>query len=100
MFAGLNDLLAACSEEGDRRAGWNFVRALTATLGRPVTESDGIDAEPLQIGEERIGLALPAALREAYLLFGRRQDLTATQDRLIWPQNLRGSTPPMSWSSG
>jgi hypothetical protein len=34
------------------------------------------------------GASLPAALREAYLLFGRRPDLTAVQDRLLSPRDL------------
>ncbi|MGC4746131.1 hypothetical protein ACLQ28_10770 [Micromonospora sp. DT201] len=57
-------------------------------FGRPVVEGDGVDPALVQVGEDRIGFALPAALREAYLLFGRRRDLTATQDNLVWPQSL------------
>ncbi|WFE94876.1 hypothetical protein [Micromonospora sp. WMMD987] len=83
MLEGLDELTA-----GDRHRGWEFVRALTAAFGRPVVEGDGVDPALLAVGEERIGFALPAALHEAYLLFGGRRDLTASQDTLVEPQNL------------
>ncbi|MEV4497906.1 hypothetical protein AB0J84_19715 [Micromonospora arborensis] len=83
MLEGLDELAA-----GNRHRGWDFVRALTAAFGRPVVEGDGVDPALVQVGEDRIGFALPAALREAYLLFGRRRDLTAAQDNLVWPQSL------------
>ncbi|GGN36453.1 hypothetical protein FHR83_006375 [Actinoplanes campanulatus] len=83
MLEGLDELAA-----GDRRRGWEFLRTLTAAFGRPVVESDGVDPALVQVGEDRIGFALPAALREAYLLFGRRRDLTAAQDSLVSPQSL------------
>lgn len=35
----------------------------------------GAAAADLDAAEQRLGLPLPAALREAYLLFGRRDDL-------------------------
>jgi hypothetical protein len=83
MLEGLDELCA-----GDRHRGWEFVRELTAAFGRPVVDGDGVDADLIQLGEDRLGFALPAALREAYLLFGRRRDLTAAQDSLVWPQSL------------
>lgn len=89
MLSGLDALHALCGKGGDRRRGWEFVRALTAALGRPVIEGDGVDAGRLQAAEDRIGITFPAALREAYLLFGLRRDLTATQDRLVLPEQLR-----------
>jgi len=88
MFEGFDELRALC-DQGDRHRGWEFVRVLAAAFGRPVVEGDGIDADLLQVGEDAIGARLPAALREAYLLFGRRRDLTAAQDSLVWPQNVR-----------
>ncbi|MBM0276240.1 hypothetical protein [Micromonospora tarensis] len=83
MLEGLDGLAA-----GDRYQGWNFVRALTAAFGRPVVDGDGVDQTLLQVSENRIGFALPAALREAYLLFGGRRDLTAAQDNLVSPRSL------------
>lgn len=38
--------------------------------------------------DERLGVRLPAALREAYRLFGRRQDLTSNHDVLLSPAEL------------
>lgn len=64
---------------GDRRRGWDFVRALTAAFGRPVVASDGVDPALVQVGEDRIGFALPAALREAHLLFDAGQFGMATE---------------------
>lgn len=89
MFEGLDALRTACGERGDHRRGWEFVRAVAAAFGRPVIEGDGVDAGRLQAAEDRVGILLPAALREAYLLFGRRRDLTAAQDRLVSPEQLR-----------
>ncbi len=83
MLEGLDELAA-----GDRHRGWEFVRALTAAFGRPVVEGDGVDPALVRVGEEQIGFALPAALREAYLLFGGRRDLTAGQDSLVPSQSL------------
>ena len=82
MFDGVDELRGWCGDGGDLRRGWEFVRALAAAFGRPVIEGGGIEADLLQVGEDRIGIRLPAALREAYLLFGRRRDLTAAQDSL------------------
>jgi hypothetical protein len=83
VLEGLDELAA-----GNRHRGWEFVRALTAAFGRPVVDGDGVDAALVQVSEDRIGFALPAVLREAYLLFGRRRDLTAAQDILVSPQSL------------
>ena len=49
---------------------------------------DGFSRDSWLAAEQRIGAELPAALREAYLLFGRRSDLTARQDRLVPPHEL------------
>ncbi|MCX4785017.1 SMI1/KNR4 family protein [Streptomyces sp. NBC_01221] len=40
------------------------------------------------MAQARLGLPLPAALREAYQLLGRRTDLTDNQDTLLAPQDL------------
>ena len=46
---------------------------------------DGVSRDAWRAAEDRAGVELPAALREAYLLFGRRPDLTCRQDRLVPP---------------
>jgi hypothetical protein len=76
-------------QPGNRRQTWRFVRALAAELGRPLTDSDGYGVSELRAVEERSGVATPSALAEAYLAFGRRTDLTATQDKLVPPHLLR-----------
>lgn len=50
---------------------------------KPLTRGEGLTDGTLWGAEQRIGVELPAALREAYLLFGLRADLTAEQDRLV-----------------
>ena len=88
MFEGFEALGVLCSEDGDRDRAWDFVRAFAAAYSRPVVEGDGVDASRLHVVEERLGAPIPGALREAYLLFGRRLDLTAAQDRLVVPERL------------
>jgi hypothetical protein len=50
---------------------------------------DGCPADALDAAERRLGLRLPVALREAYALLGRREDLTSRQDRLYAPDELK-----------
>jgi hypothetical protein len=72
----------------DRAAAWTFIRDFAAEWVSPLTADDGCDATELDAAETRLGVRLPAALREAYRLFGRREDLTANQDRLVPPDKL------------
>ncbi|WP_418960721.1 SMI1/KNR4 family protein [Streptomyces tritici] len=63
---------------------WEFVRWFAdAWLGRPVEPEDGCTAAELAAVEADLGFELPAALREGYALFGRRDDLTRQQDALV-----------------
>ena len=73
---------------GDRRQAWEFIRRFAATWATPLVPGDGVSRDAWRAAEDRIGAELPAALREAYLLFGRRPDLTARQDRLVSPHQL------------
>ena len=68
---------------GDRRQAWEFVRRFAAEWTAPLAHGDGVSRDTWRAAEQRIGAELPAALREAYMLFGRRPDLTARQDRLV-----------------
>jgi hypothetical protein len=72
----------------DRAAAWTFILDFAATWVTPLTAADGFDAAELDAAEARLGVRLPAALREAYRLFGRREDLTCNQDRLLPPDEL------------
>ncbi|MGW1280246.1 SMI1/KNR4 family protein [Streptomyces tsukubensis] len=77
MVTGIRDAVA------DRAAAWDFIRAFAAEWSAaPLTERDGWGAGEIAAAEERLGLPLPAALKEAYALLGRRPDLTDNHDAL------------------
>jgi hypothetical protein len=67
----------------DRRGAWEFVRGFAAAWSAPIRDGDGYDGSELAATEERLGFRLPAALREAYALFGLRKDLNGTMHRLL-----------------
>ncbi|MCX4765607.1 SMI1/KNR4 family protein [Streptomyces sp. NBC_01275] len=71
-----------------RAEAWEFVRGFAAYWGWPLEPGDGWDDVRLGEVEGRLGVRLPAALREAYGLFGRRGDLTCNQDELLAPEAL------------
>jgi hypothetical protein len=73
---------------GDRQATWRFIRHFADSWLTPLAEGDGCGGSELDAAEDRLGLRLPAALREAYGLFGRRPDLTSNQDTLLAPDAL------------
>ncbi|WP_326601239.1 SMI1/KNR4 family protein [Streptomyces sp. NBC_01799] len=53
-----------------------------------MTGDDGVSEDKLKQIEGQLGLSLPAALREAYLLFGRRPELFEHQDPMLPPSDL------------
>ncbi len=59
-----------------------------AWTGRSLRPEDGCAADELAAAEADLGFELPAALREGYALFGRRDDLTRQQDPLARPGEL------------
>src|SRR3954471_17711909 len=76
---------------------WRFIRSFAASWRTPLLEEDGVAGGgpagggaggELDAPETGLGLRLPAALREAYRLFGRRTDLTSNQDVLLGPERL------------
>ncbi|MGI5493710.1 hypothetical protein [Microtetraspora malaysiensis] len=71
-----------------REHAWAFIRRFAAEWADPLLPGDGHDAAELDAAEERLGLRLPAALREAYALVGLRDDLTGNQDHLLSPGSL------------
>ncbi|MFJ9773073.1 SMI1/KNR4 family protein [Kitasatospora sp. NPDC101157] len=73
---------------GGREDAWALVRGFAAYWGAPLTPRDGFTDAELDAAERRLGLRLPVALREAYRLFGRRADLTSSQDVLLTPDEL------------
>ncbi|MCU7826022.1 SMI1/KNR4 family protein [Kitasatospora sp. DSM 101779] len=72
----------------DRAAAWWFVQDFAEHWVAPLAEGDGWAEADLAAAEERLGHRLPAALREAYGRFGRREDLTANHDPLLGPAEL------------
>ncbi|MFF8691860.1 SMI1/KNR4 family protein [Streptomyces sp. NPDC015144] len=85
----LEALTAAVGVRPDRQAAWSFVRAFARDWSpRPLTAADGRASAELDAAAERLGLPLPAALREAHHLLGLRPDLTSNQDTLLAPEDL------------
>ncbi|MEV7416026.1 SMI1/KNR4 family protein [Streptomyces sp. NPDC089919] len=84
------DLAASLASGVQGRSGaWSFIQGFTAHwVGAALENGDGWTEADLDAAEERLGVRLPAALREAYLLFGRRQDLTSNHDVLLGPAEL------------
>lgn len=60
----------------------------------PLTGTDGYTPAELDAAQARLGLPLPAALRDAYQLLGQRHDLTDNQDSLLAPKDLMGWVTP------
>jgi len=72
----------------DRAEAWRFLADFAAYWNQPLQPGDGWSGAEVETAEQHLGLVLPAALREAYLLFGRRTDLTNNHDRLLNPDEL------------
>ncbi|GAA2123110.1 hypothetical protein GCM10009759_74000 [Kitasatospora saccharophila] len=79
------DLPAALT---DRTAAWRLIADLAAFWNAPLQPGDGRTDAELDAAETRLGLRLPAALREAHLLIGNRPDLTSNHDTLLPPEEL------------
>jgi hypothetical protein len=77
---------------GGRQGAWRFIRRYAQNWLTSLSDDDGRTETDLGAAERRIGLSLPPAIREAYALFGRRQDLTSVQDRLLGPDQLQVDT--------
>ncbi|WP_026402817.1 hypothetical protein [Actinomadura rifamycini] len=83
-FDIVRDLPAALH---DREAAWTYVRGFAAHWGVPLGPGDGTPAADLDAAETALGVTLPAALREAYALFGRRPDLHTNLHGLLAPED-------------
>lgn len=73
----------------DAAGAWRFIRRFAAVYATPLTGSDGYDEAELRAAEARLGLPLPAALRELHGLVGRRDELARAQDILLPPAGLK-----------
>jgi hypothetical protein len=84
------DIRAEVAAAVDGRAGvWQFIRDFAGLWRSPLTDGDGYGEAEINAAQERLGVRFPAAVRQAYGLFGRRRDLTSNQDRLLRPEELR-----------
>ncbi|MCF3103221.1 SMI1/KNR4 family protein [Streptomyces roseoverticillatus] len=83
------DLAESLARGVESRGGaWDFIRGFAAHWVSPLRDGDGWPEAEVAAAEERLGVRLPAALREAYVLFGRRPDLTSNHDVLLSPAEL------------
>jgi hypothetical protein len=83
------DLAASLARGVEGRSGaWSFIQGFAAHWAGALESGDGWAEADLDAAEKRLGLRLPVALREAYLLFGRRKDLTGNHDVLLSPAKL------------
>ena len=72
----------------DAVGAWRFIRLFAANYASPVIPGQGYDDAELRQAEARLGITLPASMRVAYALLGKRPDLTSGQDRLLTPHQL------------
>jgi hypothetical protein len=73
----------------DRTERWKWLQVVAAGWFPPLRPDDGVSAAVLDAAEVRLGVRLPLALREWYLLCGNRPDIWSRQDRFLTPQKLR-----------
>ena len=73
MFSA-QDFAARLAKREDR---WSLLKDFVAEWHTPLQVGDGYSAQEIDAAEQQLGLKLPAALREWYLLAGRRADLSS-----------------------
>jgi len=73
----------------DAAGAWRFISRFAKAFASSIVAADGCDDDELRATETRLALPLPASLRQAYALIGRRDDLTRVQDRLLTLAQLR-----------
>src|ERR1051326_6623545 len=67
---------------------WSAQSPHIRTLFRPWRPGDGHDEADVAAAETRLGIRLPRTLRNFYLAWGRRPDLTQTMNPLLSPDEL------------
>jgi hypothetical protein len=88
MSAGFDVAREVAAAVGSRAGAWHFIRRFAELWVSPLVEGDGWGEAAIVTKEKRLGIQFPVALREAYQLFGRREDLTSNQDCLFSPSQL------------
>jgi hypothetical protein len=88
MSAGFDVAREIAAAVGSRGRVWHFIRCFAELWASPLMEGDGWSEADIVMEEKCLGIRFPAALRKAYWLFGRREDLTSNQDFLLSPSEL------------
>lgn len=71
-----------------RQDRWRLVEEFIDVWHRPLESGDGYSETEIEAAEDRLGHRLPAALREWYMLAGRRGDVWSVQDTLQTPERI------------
>jgi hypothetical protein len=66
-----------------------YYQTIYQTFGYPLSKSTALPSKVLTAAEKRLGLRIPAALRDYYLVAGRERRFSACHNRLL---------PPAKWS--
>ncbi|MEV6212762.1 hypothetical protein [Kitasatospora sp. NPDC051914] len=80
-------------------AAFGFVERFAAHLGAPVKPGDGVPEEELAAAEQRLGFALPGAMREWYARFGQRWDLFHALRYPYPPEDLWAEDGVLVWQT-
>jgi hypothetical protein len=67
----------------------NYYRSLFRTFGYPLSDRTVLSSNVLTVAEKRLGVKIPKALRDYYLVAGRERRFNTCLDRLL---------PPSQWS--
>ena len=87
-MTGLEFADRLASAIGTREDTWLFIRDFADGWLSPLGADDGCGEDELAAVEQRLGVRLPAAIREAYALLGKRPDLTSNHDCLLSPEEI------------
>src|SRR5262249_38986158 len=63
-----------------------YYRTMYRTFGYPLTQVAGFASEVLAAAQKRLGVQVPAALRDYYSVAGRERRFSACHHRLLPPQ--------------
>jgi hypothetical protein len=88
MSSGFDVGTGVAAAVAGRAGAWQFIRDFARLWRSPLADGDGYSEADISAAQERLGVRFPAALREAYGLFGRREDLTSNQNDLFSPGQL------------
>jgi hypothetical protein len=72
----------------DRADAWSFIERYATATGCTPQPAGGYGEADLLTVDDRLGIRLPAAVREAYAVFGRGRIRTSEQDWLLAPADL------------